>query len=138
MYVRLLVRHCPYYHYIYQKGLVGGKTTNMKIDNIPSEKGRIELNELPQTVDLKAVRENTVEASIGKSGGLIIVFQLRDGREFPQKYTKVSGAALTEAMKKLKLTDTEQLQKDWYTYRLTIMRIGLPRMIPQKKAKEQS
>lgn len=136
--IRMLIRHCPYYLSIHQTELKGGKTNQMKIDNIPSEKGRVELNDLPQTVDLKAIEEKTVEASTGKSGGLIITFELRDGRQFPQKYTKVSGAKLVEAMENLKLTDTTDLQDAWFTYKMTIMRIGLPRMIPVKLAREQN
>jgi len=137
-YIRLLVRSCPYYEYIHQTKIIGGKTANMKLDGIPTEKGRIELNDLPQTVDLRAIDEKTVKASTGKSGGLIITFELRDGRQFPQKYTKVSGAKLVEAMQSLKLTDTKQLRDAWFTYKMTIMRIGKPRMIPVKVAKEQN
>lgn len=109
----------------------------IKLDDVPTETDRVELKDLPQNVDLKAISERMVEAQTGKAGGLLINFILRDGRQFPQKYTKVSGAELLEAMKKLKLSDTKQLQDAWYTYKLTVMRIGQPRMIPTAKAKEQ-
>lgn len=105
----------------------------VKIKDIPAEGERIDLKELPREAELMAVSEKYKEPAEGSTGGLVITFKLRDGRTFPQKYSPVSGAVLARAMKKLKIKDTEDLQKDWYNYELTAMRIGLPRMIPVKK-----
>lgn len=106
----------------------------VKIEDIPSEGQRVDLDDLPKECPLIAVSEKEVDSIDGKAGGLIITYKLDDGRTFPQKYTKTSGAVLIEALKKLHIKDTEQLQKERYLYALTNMRIGFPRMIPIKKA----
>jgi len=105
----------------------------VKIKEIPTEEERIDLKELPREAELIAVSESIQEKTEGRSGGLVITFKLHDGRTFPQKYTVVSGAVLSRAMKSLKLKDTKELQDNWYMYELTAMRIGLPRMIPISK-----
>lgn len=135
--IKAFIRYCVDYRDIHQISLKESETTMVKLDNIPTELDRIELKDLPQNVDLKATDERMVKAQTGKTGGLLITFMLRGGLQFPQKYTKVSGSELLKAMKKLKLSDTKQLQDAWYTYKLTVMRIGQPRMIPISKAKEQ-
>jgi len=113
-----------------------GEDGMVKIDEIPKEKPRLDLAELPQEVTLMAISEKMQEEQSGKTGGLVITYALQDGREFTQKYSKVSGAELIAAMKKLHLKDTTELQGTYYHYKLTPMRIGFPRMIPVSKAKE--
>lgn len=109
----------------------------MKINQIPVETPRVDLSTLPPENELIAISEEYVEArevdGKPKVGGLIIRFKQRDGKQFPQKYSKISGAALVKAMEKLGIKDTEELQKNWYKYKLTPMRTGYPRYIPIKK-----
>lgn len=107
----------------------------VKINQIPSEGDRWELSDLPNTLDLKAVSEGITAGQAGKAGGLVINFVDKAGKTLVQKYTLVSGSVLATALRKLKLTDTEQLQEAFYTYELTAMRIGKPRMIPISKVK---
>jgi len=107
----------------------------VKIDEIPSEGLRLDIAELPEELDLKAVDERMKAGVIGSPGGLIIKFITKDGRTFEQKYHKVAGAELAVAMKKLGLKDTKELQEGWYHYVLTSMRIGFARMIPVAKVK---
>jgi len=105
----------------------------VNIKEIPKEEPRIDLSELPQTNVLIAVEEYFVKETEDKTGGLVITFRQKDNREFAQKYSKVSGRKLIEAMDKLKIEDTEDLQKDFYEYQMTPMRTGYPRYIPVKK-----
>jgi len=109
----------------------------VKIDEIPAEQPRLDLSELPQEVELLAVAEKMQEAVAGKTGGLVLTYQLRDGRHFQQKYSKVSGVELRRALNKLKYVNTDPLFKVWHIYKLTNMRIGFPRMIPVVKAKTE-
>lgn len=108
----------------------------MKIDNIPKE-NRVDLAELPQTNILKAVKEYMVDATDDKTGGLVVKFIQQDEKELSQKYGKVSGTKLIEAMERLGLTDTTQLQKCWFKYKLTAMRSGYPRYMPIEKVKDE-
>jgi hypothetical protein len=94
----------------------------------------MELQNLPKENVLKGVNEKFVESVPGKAGGLVITFEQKDGKQFPQKYSKISGKALIEAMGKLGLEDTVQLQKNWYHYVLMSFRTGYPRYIPVKRA----
>ncbi|GAG81476.1 unnamed protein product [marine sediment metagenome] len=109
----------------------------VNIEDIPSEGEKIELTDLPNDVELIAISESFKEKEGTKVGGLVIKFQVRDGRGFDQKYTKMSGHVLFKALKKLKIKSTEELQKYWYHYTLTPMRMGFPRMIPNKKCVKQ-
>ena len=109
------------------------KQTMVNIKEIPKEEPRIDLSELPQTNVLIAVEEHFVNATEDKTGGLVITFRQKDNQQFAQKYGKVSGRKLVEAMEKLKLNDTEDLQKSFYEYKMTPMRSGYPRYIPLKK-----
>lgn len=131
--IRTLRTKCKQYMSIHQTKLVIGGDRMVKIDQIPAEAERIDLKDLPREAELKAISERQQEAQEGRTGGLVITFELRDGRQFPQKYTAVSGAVLVRAMKKLKLKDTKALQDNWFNYQLTAMRIGQPRMIPVSK-----
>jgi hypothetical protein len=112
------------------------KPKMVKVEEIPEEGERVDLSKLPKQAELKAVSEEWVDAAEGKTGGLVIHYQTRDGKTFPQKYSKVSGKVLKNALRKLGVTDTAELQKAWYLYELQNMRTGYPRMIPIKKAKQ--
>ena len=127
---------CIEFQPITQTKWIKGENNMVKIDDIPSEGAKIDLANLPQEMLLMATEETMQEAAQGKTGGLVITFKLDDGRTFKQKYSKVSGAELAAAMKRLKLKDTLDLQKAWYKYKLTQMRIGFPRMLPVEKVKE--
>jgi hypothetical protein len=107
----------------------------VKVEEIPEEGKRIDLSMLPPKAVLKATTEKWVEGGPGKSAGLVIYFQDRDGNVIPQKYGKVYGKMLKEALKKLGLASTDELQKDWYEYELRSGRTGFPRYIPVRKAK---
>lgn len=133
--IRTLRNECKDFMPNTQTILNGGGIKMVKIDVIPSEGERWELEDLPHTLDCKAVSEKVVGEREGKAGGLQIDYIDTSGKGFTQKYTLVSGAVLANALRKLKLTDTEQLQDAFYTYELTAMRIGKPRMIPISKVK---
>ena len=106
----------------------------MKTTEIPiEERERVELDNLPKKNILKAINEYMAKEKEDKTGGLIINFVQRDGRELSQKYGKISGRALVKAMDKLKMADTEDLQEDFYEYVLTEMRSGYPRYLPIRK-----
>lgn len=132
-YVQKAKTKCPKFIDRKTPELIIGGDGMVKLKDIPSEAERIDLKELPQEAELIAISEKYKAGVEGSTGGLIITFKLRDGRTFPQKYSPVSGAVLGRAMKRLKLKDTKNLQDNWYNYKLTGMRIGLPRMIPDKK-----
>jgi hypothetical protein len=119
---------------INQAILVGGESDLVELKGIPSEGERMELQDLPKDNILKAVNEKVTEAQPQKTGGLIITFEQKDGKQFPQKYSKISGKALIDAMTKLNLKDTVELQKNWYHYTLVSFRTGYPRYIPVKRA----
>jgi hypothetical protein len=118
---------------INQAILMGGESEMVELKGIPSEGERMELQDLPKDNILKAVNEKVTEAQPQKTGGLIITFEQKDGKQFPQKYSKISGKALIDAMTKLGLEDTIQLQKNWYHYTLVSFRTGYPRYIPVKR-----
>jgi len=128
---------CLDYLALQQTKLNIGEDGMVKVDEIPAEQPRLDLSQLPQEVELLAVAEKMQAEAVGKTGGLVLTYQLRDGRQFQQKYSKVSGAELITALKKLKYATTEPLFKAWHTYKLTNMRIGFPRMIPVAKAKTE-
>lgn len=107
----------------------------VKIDEIPEEEPRVDLSELPQENILLATAEKVQAATADKTGGVVITFKQKDGRQFPQKYSKISGAALIAAMKKLEYTDTKSLFDAWHKYKLTPMRTGYPRYLPTEKVK---
>lgn len=132
----LKLRHrCKHHTPPTQTTLNGGANPMVKIDDIPSEGERYELKDLPSELNLIATEEKIVEGAEGKAGGLQIEFEDPQGKRLTQKYTMVSGAVLTKALKELKVEDTIDLQEVFYTYRLTMMRIGKPRMIPVSKVK---
>jgi len=106
----------------------------VEINQLPMEKDRVDLSTLPQENELMAVSEEWVEAQPDKTGGLVIHYKDRDGGEFPQKYSAISGKSLNEALSRLGVKDTEELQKAWFKYRLTPMRVGYPRYIPTARA----
>ena len=133
----VLRKRCPHYLSTKQTTIQVGDKGMVKIGQIPSEGERLELSDLPKEIELIALSETFKEANGGKTGGLVIKYQVRDGRTFDQKYTKLSGHVLVTALKKLKIDDTVDLQKNWYIYNLTPMRMGFPRMIPVKKATQQ-
>jgi len=128
---------CKNYLPLTQTKLTIGDDGMVKVDEIPSEGARIDLKDLPNEADLIVTGEKMIEATAGKTGGLALTYQLRDGRSFTQKYSKVSGAELITALKKLGYATTEPLSKHWHHYKLVAMRIGFPRMIPQNKVKEE-
>lgn len=129
----------------------------VKIDDIPTEEGRIELDKLQDFMDAHnnrvpfiAIKETIQVETEDKTGGVVISFQTpvpfkanydmeqdkrtvklyEEGLKLTQKYSKVSGTKLTEAMENLELNDTEELQKNYYLYKLQGMRMGYPRLIP--------
>jgi len=109
----------------------------VNINQIPEEKQRLDLADLPQTNTLKLVNEEIREATTRdgqpKTGGLIITFEDKDGNQFPQKYSKVSGKALKEALQKLGYKTTAPL-KEWHNYKMVPQRVGYPRYMPTGKA----
>jgi hypothetical protein len=108
----------------------------VNVNEVPTEKPRIDLATLPNTMVLKAVREEYRQATEGKTGGLVIWYETEDGKQFPQKYSKIHGSALKNALFKLGFQTTEDLQNWWCEYEKTSFRTGFPRMIPVKKIKE--
>jgi len=109
----------------------------VNINEIPEEKARLDLADLPQTNTLKLITEEIRGATTreGKpvTGGLLITFEDKQGNQFPQKYSKVSGAILREALQKLGYKTTEPL-KTWHNYKMVPQRVGYPRYIPTGKA----
>ncbi|NVM22655.1 MAG: hypothetical protein HWN68_12860 [Desulfobacterales bacterium] len=134
-YIQKIRQTCKHFLDHYDTRLHIGGDGLVKIKEIPTEAERIDLKELPREAVLMAVSEKIQPSAEGRTGGLVITYKLKDGRTFPQKYSPVSGAVLGRALRKLKIKDTEELQKNWYKYELTAMRIGLPRMIPREKVK---
>jgi len=125
--------HCVCGRLNQQVILATGGEKMVELKGIPSEGERMELQDLPKDNILKAVAEKVTEAQPGKTGGLVITFEQKDGKQFPQKYSKISGKALIDAMTKLNLKDTIELQKNWYHYVLVPFRTGYPRYIPVKR-----
>jgi hypothetical protein len=107
----------------------------VEMDKIPDEGQRIDLGSLPETAELIAVSEQEVPQSERKAAGLVVMFKNRDGSIFPQKYTRVSGRVLKQALAKLGYKSTEPLFKAWHEYKMTPMRQGFPRYIPTKKVR---
>ena len=134
--VKLLKTQCPKYinQYVPSIEKFGGETVMVKLTEIQTEEERVELGKLPVTNILLAVSEEQVAATKEKTGGLKIVYAQKDGKQFPQKYSKVSGKRLVEALTKLRYESTEPLFKNWHEYALEAMRVGYPRYIPIKKA----
>ena len=135
--IRKLRKKCKHYQPYTQTKLRIEVNGMVKTEEIPSEGARMDLQNLPAEIDLKALEESTVAESAGKSGGLKITFENRQGAKVTQKYTQISGAKLQEACRRLKIKDTEELQTTWYHYKLTDMRMGYARFIPVSKCKEQ-
>lgn len=133
--LRRLRFKCHDYMPYTQLTLTRGDKPMVKVDLIPNEGDRWELDELPDKLDLKATSEKMVSGGEGKAGGLQIEFVDPDGKRLTQKYTPVSGAVLGTALKKLKVEDTADLSKGFYTYEKTRMRMGKDRMIPIAKCK---
>ncbi len=112
----------------------------VRLEEIPQEKDRVDLSQLPFTAQLIAVSEEMVQPETGKTGGLLIRYKmLSDGdfkdMDFPQKYSAMSGTVLYQALNKLGLKDTIDLQTTVCEYKLTPMRTGFPRYIPVKIVK---
>lgn len=124
---------CKYYLSIHNRKLIIGGDGVVNISKLPNEGVRIDLKDLPEEAELRAIGERFKEGGHNVASGLVIEFEMRDGAKFHQKYTAVSGAVLSLAMKKLKIKETEKLQDAWYNYKLTPMRMGKARMIPTKK-----
>jgi protein involved in temperature-dependent protein secretion len=113
------------------------------------QRPRFDLAVLPDEIELKANGEKFAPATVvevtdastkitktvRKTAGLLIYFDTRDGKALTQKYSKMSATVLKDAMKKLKLTSTEDLQQGWFKYRKTPMTMGNPRLIPFEKLK---
>jgi hypothetical protein len=135
-YVRKVPTKCSKFTPITQTAFNNGGEYMVKIGEIPNEGEKLDLTKLPQELIAIVTGEKTQEAVSGKTGGLILSFKLKDGRIFDQKYTKMSGAILAAALKKLKIDDTLELQKGWYKYQKTDMRMGFARMIPIEKVKD--
>ena len=125
-------RDCKYYLPKGQPLMEFDKT--MKIDELPTEKDRVDLGTLPTDAILVAISEVMQPAKENKTGGLVITYKLPDGREFPQKYSKIAGKLLFEALRKLNVADTTELQTRAFKYHLTNMRVGFPRYIPVESA----
>jgi hypothetical protein len=105
----------------------------VKIKTISVEKDRVDLATLPKTNILIAVLEEVWDPQPGKTDDLVIWFRQKDGKEFPQKYSKISGKRLVEALKKLGYDDEKKLFEKWHEYRLEAMRTGHPCYIPVKR-----
>ena len=106
----------------------------VELEKIPEEQPRLDFKELPQEIELKATKEEERAGTAEKTGGLIITFLDKQGKEVKQKYSKVYGTMLKKYMKDLGLKDTKQLQEKYYKYRLTVGRTGYPRYMPIAKA----
>lgn len=135
-YIRLPPKRCDKFQALTQTKFVKDGEDMVKIGEIPSEGERLDLTKLPQELTLIATGEKMQDASSGKTGGLVINYKTKSGQTLDQKYSKMSGAVLAAALKKLKIDDTLDLQKAWYKYQKTDMRMGFPRMIPTEKVKE--
>jgi hypothetical protein len=135
-YIHKRPKHCIEFQPITQTKFVKDGESMVKLGDIPSEGEKLDLTKLPQELTAIATEEKMQEAAGGKTGGLVITLKTKAGQTFNQKYSKMSGAVLAAALKKLKLEDTLDLQKAWYKYVKTDMRMGFPRMIPTEKVKE--
>jgi len=102
----------------------------MKLKDIPEEQDRVDLDNLPLENELRAISEKMADATEDKTGGLIIEFKQRDEKRLTQKYGKMSAKKLKEALTKLGIEDTEELQQRFLKYKLVSMRSGYPRYIP--------
>lgn len=112
----------------------------VKIEDVPMEEPRVELKELrvDQEIELKAIKEQVVDAKENKTGGLVITYVTKDNKRLTQKYSRMSGKILVDSLRALKLADTEALQKAFYVYRITNMKMGYPRAMPVKASRLQS
>lgn len=136
-YIRRLRKKCKDFTPYTQARLNIGDDGMVKLAEVPSEGARLDLNNLPEEIELIALEEKMIEETVGKSGGLKITYKNREDAKVAQKYTAISGAVLTTALKALKVKDTLELQETWYHYTLTKMRMGYPRYIPIEKCKKQ-
>jgi len=107
----------------------------VKLSEIPEEAPRLELATLPPEIEALALNEEVKEAQPNKTGGLVITFKTRQGESFPQKYSKISGAALKHALAELGYDGTEPLFKSWHLYKMQTFRTGFPRYIPVKRVR---
>jgi hypothetical protein len=135
-YIHKIPKHCIEFQPLTQTKWIKGENNMVKIGDIPSEGEKLDLAQLPKELIAIATGEKMQEAAGGKTGGLVISYKLKNGQTFNQKYSKMSGAVLAAALKRLKIDDTLGLQDAWYKYQKTDMRMGFPRMIPVEKVKE--
>lgn len=135
--IRKLRKRCKFFSPYTQTRLRIEVNGMVKLAEVPNEGARYDMNKLPEKVELVALEEKTVAESEGKAGGLKITFKDRNDVKVTQKYTAISGAILTTALKGFGIKDTEELQAVWMLYELTKMRMGYPRYIPVEKCKKQ-
>ena len=135
-YIHKRPKHCIEFQPLTRTKFVKDGEGMVKIGDIPSEGEKLDLAQLPKELIAIATGEKMQEAAGGKTGGLVISYKLKNGQTFNQKYSKMSGAVLAAALKRLKIDDTLGLQDAWYKYQKTDMRMGFPRMIPVEKVKE--
>jgi hypothetical protein len=60
--------------------------------------------------------------------------EYEEGLPVTQLYGKMASKALIDNLTSMGITDTEELQKGYFTYRLRAMRMGFPRLIPVGRA----
>lgn len=138
----------------------------VKLDDIPEEKPRIDLEYLHNfmdahggTVDFIVESEREQAGTEDKTGGINMQLwtganfvsnydidaksvvtnpiTYEDGLRLTQKYSKISGRHLREAMEQMKIKDTEKFQESFYTYRLKAMRQGYGRLIPISQSEKE-
>lgn len=131
----------------------------VKLDELPSEQGRIELEQLQYflehvggKIELIATGEEMQEATKDKTGGLKIHFKTRpdyeltwdmdngkplvtpvvydEGMGITQLYGKQGSKILTTHMEALGYDDTDELGKRFHWYRLRQQRTGFSRLYP--------
>ena len=136
----------------------------VKVDEVPIEKGRIPLDQLPDfmkfnghSVSLIALSEEMMDAEENKTGGLKIElftglnFESKydinkkamgkvlyeDGLKVTQKYSKIAGGMLVKSLEANGVTDTFELSQQFWDYELESQRTGYPRLIPKNISKKQ-
>lgn len=166
--IKSIPKTCRYHTVIGKQQQLGSRGNNLvKLDDLPEEQGRIDLEQLHQFMEAHgnevpfiAVTEKLQDATAEKTGGLNITLWtganyksrwdfenkieldeptvLEEGLYVTQKYSKISGRKLKESMESMGLNDTEQLGKGFFNYRLRTQRTGYARLIPVSKSNKKA
>ncbi len=135
----------------------------MKLKDLPTEQGRIDVAKLQDFMDANGseipfivLEERWKDETKDKTGGLLldlwtgtdyaskynlnedkledIVYE--DGLIITQKYSKIASGMMAKQLEGMGIDDTEELQKAFFNYRLRSQRTGYARLIPWSRSEK--